>query len=240
MKPPFLGTKVLDTVGLADIVALINRDVLFASRWQFRKGQTAAEWEELKKTTLVPLFEKLVTVCESQNLISPKIVYGHFECKKQENAILVSKNGKKIYRFEFPRQRQSPNLCVSDFFPDGFITMQIATIGKKVIEEGVRLFKEKRYSEAFFLKGLAAECAEAAAEYGQRVIGKGLGLPEDLGCRFSFGYPAAPSLMDQEKLYALLEGSRIGVKLTETFYLVPEYSTSAIVSFDPKARQFKP
>lgn len=120
------------------------------------------------------------------------------------------------------------------------MTMQLVTIGDRVIIEGARFFNEKKYSEAFYLKGLAAELAEATAEFGNRLIRKELGIEGTAGCRFSFGYDATPNLMDQEKLYTLLEGGRIGVKLTETFYLTPEYSTSAIISFDPNARRFKP
>ncbi len=242
MKPPFFGTKVLDNVGFHKIAKFIDQDALFASRWQFKKGQSQNEWRQFIKTSVLPLFERLITRCDANDIIAPKAVYGYFECRKQENALLVTSAGKgdKIYRFEFPRQRQSPNLCVSDLFPDGFITMQLVTVGQNVIEEGARLFQDKKYAEVFYLKGLAAECAEATAGYCHELIRKELNADQGRGCRFSFGYPSAPNLMEQEKLYALLEGGRIGVGLTETFQLVPEYSTSAIISFSPEAKHFRP
>lgn len=242
MKPPFIGTKILEDVNFEEVAKLINREILFASRWQFRKDQTTEEWEKFKREHVLPIFERLISRCGTHKVIVPKIVYGYFECRKQENALLVSSVGpvEKTHRFEFPRQRQSPNLCISDFFPDGFVTMQIVTIGDKVVEEGTRLFKENKYSETFYLKGLAAELAEATAEYSNRIIRNELGAPEHSGARFSFGYPAAPQLMDQKKLYALLGGGRIGVKLTETCHLIPEYSTSAIVAVSPEAKHFHP
>ena len=45
------------------------------------------------------------------------------------------------------------------------------------------------------------------------------------GSRYSFGYPACPRLEDQEKLFTLLNPSRIDVELTEEFQLEPEQST---------------
>ena len=240
MKPPFYGTKVVADINAHDVAGLVDREALFASRWQFRKNQSTGEWDKLKGDTIEPIYERLIST--SIHVFEPKIIYGYFECKKQETALLVSSAGQKprVIRFEFPRQRQTPNLCISDFFPDGFITMQLVTIGGKVIEQGAYLFKEKKYTDVFYLKGLAAEFAEATAEYGHRLIRKELDLPDCDGARFSFGYPSAPNLADQKKLYALLEGGRIGVKLTETFQLIPEYSTSAIISFSKEARHFRP
>jgi len=118
--------------------------------------------------------------------------------------------------------------------------MQLATIGERVIAYGAKLFNEKKFADAFYLRGLAAELTEAAAVYGHRLVLKEIGLPADQGCRFSLGYPMAPNLMDQEKLYALLCGGCVGVKLTETFHLVPEYSTSSIIAVAPEARHFRP
>jgi 5-methyltetrahydrofolate--homocysteine methyltransferase len=59
------------------------------------------------------------------------------------------------------------------------------------------------------------------------------------GSRFSFGYPACPSLDDQAKLWPLLHPQDIGVNLTEEFQLEPEQSTTALVAHHPEARYFK-
>jgi 5-methyltetrahydrofolate--homocysteine methyltransferase len=58
------------------------------------------------------------------------------------------------------------------------------------------------------------------------------------GSRYSFGYPACPRLEDQEKLFALLDPSRIDVELSEEFQLEPEQSTSAIIVHHPEAKYF--
>ncbi|MGB6649990.1 MAG: vitamin B12 dependent-methionine synthase activation domain-containing protein, partial [Bacteroidota bacterium] len=58
------------------------------------------------------------------------------------------------------------------------------------------------------------------------------------GSRYSFGYPACPDLEDQAKLFELLDGERIGVRLTDEYSLDPEQSTNAIVVHHPEARYF--
>ncbi len=58
------------------------------------------------------------------------------------------------------------------------------------------------------------------------------------GARYSFGYPACPDLEQQVGIAALLDPSRIGVELSETFQWHPEQSTSAIIVHHPEARYF--
>ena len=58
------------------------------------------------------------------------------------------------------------------------------------------------------------------------------------GSRYSFGYPACPNLEDQTKLFELLDGERIDVRLTEGYSLDPEQSTNAIIVHHPEARYF--
>jgi 5-methyltetrahydrofolate--homocysteine methyltransferase len=118
--------------------------------------------------------------------------------------------------------------------------MQLVTVGDKIIKEGARLFTAKNYSQLFYLKGFAAEAAEALAEYSHRLIRQEIQIAADQGCRFSFGYPSCPDLFCQKILFDLLDGSQIGVKLSETMQLIPEYSTSALVSLSPKAKLFRP
>jgi 5-methyltetrahydrofolate--homocysteine methyltransferase len=96
------------------------------------------------------------------------------------------------------------------------------------------------------------ETAEALAELHHKTMREDLGIANEdsprigdlfhqkyRGSRYSFGYPACPNLEDQKQLFALLEPERnIGVRLTETFQLEPEQSTSAIVVHHPAAKYF--
>ena len=239
MEPPFYGTRTIDDIDVEHVLQLINRDVLFAARWQLRGELSREAWHVRVADLAEPTFEKLAAYCLTHNTIQPRIVYGHFHCEQKGNLLFVEHLNRKV-SFDFPRERATPNRCLADFFSDGFVAMQLVTVGNAVAEAGAKFFKENKYTDAFYLKGLAAEATEALANYAQSYIANELDLSDDAGVRFSFGYPPCPNLMYQKKLYELLQPKRIGVRLSHTMHLIPEHSTSAIISFDDNAARFIP
>ena len=58
------------------------------------------------------------------------------------------------------------------------------------------------------------------------------------GSRYSFGYPACPTMSDQTKILDLLEADRINLVMGDEDQLHPEQSTSAIVVHHPQAKYF--
>jgi 5-methyltetrahydrofolate--homocysteine methyltransferase len=58
------------------------------------------------------------------------------------------------------------------------------------------------------------------------------------GSRYSPGYPACPDMADQDKIWRLIDPTRIGCMLTENWQIDPEQSTSAIVVHHPQAKYF--
>ncbi len=164
---------------------------------------------------------------------------------------------REIVRFSFPRQGRDRKLCIADYFhppnPDAYdvIGVQLVTVGARASEHAKMLFDSDRYQEYLYFHGLSVESAEGLAEYWHKVVREEMGIAADdaaeikklfsqhyRGSRYSFGYPACPSLEDQAKLFVLLKPERIGVTLTEEFQLVPEQSTSAIIVHHPEARYF--
>jgi 5-methyltetrahydrofolate--homocysteine methyltransferase len=238
ITPPFYGTKVVDDLGVGDIEPSLDQEMLFAARWQFRSGQAVEEWQRLKEQKIIPIYERLMSQIRSEHLIAPAVVYGYFPCERSGNGLIV-RDGDRAFRFDFPRERETPNRCVADFFGAGFAAFQLVTVGPGPTKAAAERFAKHEYSEAFFLKGLAAEYAEATALYAHRRIREEL-CAGDAGERFSPGYPSFPDLSAQKKIAALLAPMRIGVRLTETFQLVPEHSTSALIAVERKACHFRP
>jgi 5-methyltetrahydrofolate--homocysteine methyltransferase len=58
------------------------------------------------------------------------------------------------------------------------------------------------------------------------------------GSRYGFGYPACPDLGAHVPVFELLKPEQIGVSLTENMEMVPEQTTSAIVSHHRQAKYF--
>jgi 5-methyltetrahydrofolate--homocysteine methyltransferase len=160
-------------------------------------------------------------------------------------------------RFTFPRQQKDRHFCIADFFAPAasgrldVIGLQLVTMGKVASDHSRALFESNNYKDYLYFHGLSVETAEALAEYWHCVMRREMGIgAQDAGeirklfsqhyrgSRYSFGYPACPSLEDQTKFFEILRPERIGVELTEEFQLVPEQSTSAIVVHHPEARYF--
>jgi 5-methyltetrahydrofolate--homocysteine methyltransferase len=167
-------------------------------------------------------------------------------------------DARELVRFTLPRQREGRRLSIPDYFlrrASGCVDvvgMSVVTIGPKASVEAQRLFESGEYTRYLYLHGLSVETAEALAEYAHKQIREELGIAGDdaerisdlfhqkyRGSRYSFGYPACPNLEDQTKLFALLKPEEtIGVRLTPTYMLEPEQSTSAIIVHHPAAKYF--
>ncbi len=160
-------------------------------------------------------------------------------------------------RFTFPRQTKGRFFCISDFFAPkksgrmDVVGFHLVTMGGAASDHSSKLFSQNNYKDYLYFHGLSVESAEALAELWHKKIREELGIDKNdaadvkklfsqhyRGSRYSFGYPACPSLEDQSKLFALLKPERIGVRLTDEYQLVPEQSTSAIIVHHPEARYF--
>ena len=94
--------------------------------------------------------------------------------------------------------------------------------------------------------GLFTELTESLAEYTHRLIRKELNLidkssdtPENAVAgkyrskRFSFGYPLCPDIENNTVIANMLQSERIGVTLSQSNQMHPEYSTSAFIIHHP-------
>ncbi|HXS00883.1 MAG TPA: methionine synthase [Pyrinomonadaceae bacterium] len=254
---PFFGSRVVDEISLDDVFAFINETALFKGQWQFKQGRMPLEdYKALVRDKVRPIYEEIKERSKREKLLVPKVVYGYFECQSDGNDLIVYDQDQEV-RFTFPRQPAGKHLCLADFFASrgsgkkDVVAFHLVTVGRRASEYSHELFKADNYSDYLYFHGLSVESAEALAELWHKRIREELAIAgvdsrdltrlfkqEYQGSRYSFGYPACPRLEDQEKLFALLDPSRIDVNLTEEFQLEPEQSTSAIIVHHPEAKYF--
>jgi 5-methyltetrahydrofolate--homocysteine methyltransferase len=96
------------------------------------------------------------------------------------------------------------------------------------------------YSEAYFTHGLAVQTAEATADYLHSHVRRELGIREEQGKRYSWGYPAIPDIADHQKVFKLLPAttSELGMSLSAAYQLIPEQSTAAIIVHHKDAKYY--
>jgi len=257
---PSFGVHVRHDFDLPEIFTYLNETALFKNQWQL-KTASANDYLRLVEEKYRPVLRDLKKGMLDAGWFHPRAVYGYWPCNSEGNDVVLydaSGSGKEAQRITFPRQREGRKLCISDFFLPAesgrkdVIGLSCVTIGERASIETKKLFDAGEFTKYLYVHGLGVETAEALAEYVHKLMREELGIGgedaariSDLfhqkyrGSRYSFGYPACPSLEDQVKIFALLKPEEnIGVRLTSGFQLEPEQSTSAIVVHHPQAKYF--
>jgi 5-methyltetrahydrofolate--homocysteine methyltransferase len=120
------------------------------------------------------------------------------------------------------------------------VAFQVVTVGQEATERFDKLQAANNYTEAYFTHGLAVQAAEATADYLHEHIRREMGIPENQGKRYSWGYPAIPELEDHQKVFELLPAveTELGMRLSAAYQLIPEQATAAIIIHHPKAKYY--
>lgn len=249
-RAPGWGPRVVRSMPVDELFHYLPKNELFRLSWG-GKNTHGAEWEKMEKE-----FEDRLETMRREALrdgwLQPKGVYGYFPAQSSMNDLIIYEPGSvqagqpvESMRFTFPRQQGLENLCLADYFSDAtsgkmdLVAFQVVTVGQRATEFVEELNSNGKVTEAYFTHGLAVQMAEAAAEFLHRHIRDELGLPEDQGKRYSWGYPAIPELSDHARIFELLPvESELGMSLTEAFQMVPEQSTAAIIVHHPQATYF--
>ncbi|CAN2200357.1 MetH Methionine synthase I, cobalamin-binding domain [Candidatus Nanopelagicaceae bacterium] len=259
-KAPFLGSRIVKGIPLADYVGMLDERALFMGQWGLKGAR--GEYEAMAETEGRPRLRALLNEVQSKGWLEAAVVYGYFPCVSEGNDLVIlhhegPEKGKERVRFSFPRQRRDRRLCLSDFFASresgkvDVVAFHVVTMGNTVSKAANELFAANAYREYLELHGLSVQLTEALAEHWHARIREEMSVRGDdapdiqgildqgyRGSRYSFGYPACPDIEQQTQLYELLEPGRIGVELSEEFQLHPEQSTSAIIVHHPEAKYF--
>ncbi|MDR3781731.1 MAG: dihydropteroate synthase [Candidatus Nitrosotalea sp.] len=235
--PPQFNTPIRlepKDIDLKEVWKYLNKKSLFVLSWGVR-GQSAKESEEEHEV----LFEEWKKRILEEKLFEPRAVYGYFRCHNENGKLSVEHpSGEKLV-FDFPRSSKSKHLCLTDYFgKDDVVVFQAVTVGTKTSDLIDKWNKEDRYTDAYYLHGMAVETAEAMAEWINQKIREDLKIGDKKGLRYSWGYPSCPDVSQHHIVWKLLEPQKSGMTLTEAGQIIPEQSTAAIVVHHPEAEYF--
>ncbi|MFP6747465.1 MAG: methionine synthase [Alphaproteobacteria bacterium] len=259
-EAPFFGHRIIEQVGIKSLLPYLNERMLYQFHWGYRKrGRALREYMKWARGEIRPIMLDLVERCEREDILQPQAVYGYFPAASDGDDLVLyhPDGGDEVARFALPRQDRAGGLCIADFFREAgteqrdVIALQAVTIGQHASEVARQWFDDDRYQDYLYLHGLGVEMAEAMAEYVHKRVRGELGFGDQdargndallnqgyRGSRYSFGYPACPTMSDQRKILDLLGADRIGLVMGEEDQLHPEQSTSAIIVHHPQAKYF--
>ena len=235
-NPKIIGKPIrlkLDQINMDEVWTMIDKKSLFKLSWGLR-GKAGSESEDEHEQLLTEWKIRIIR----DKLLEPEIVYGYFKCHNKDRKLLVENPNGDDIELEFPRSTKPDHLCLTDYFgDDDIVAFQSVTVGNKVAQIIEQWNKEDKYTDAYYLHGLAVEVAEALAEWINRKIKSELHL-EKGGLRYSWGFPSCPDVSQHHLVWKLLQPEKSGMTLTESGQIIPEQSTAAIVVHHPNAKYF--
>ena len=244
--PPFYGPRSMLDLPLADVWAGMDLKTLYKSSWG-GKNAKGAEFDALVREDFEPRRLRMQVEGVRDGWLRPRGVYGYFRCAADAEAlVLYDETGEaEVGRLQFPRQERHDRLCIADYFRTiddderDLVAFQVVTVGREAQDWIDELYRQEEYAEQYFAHGLAIAATEGMAEALHRRVKRELGMADDRGRRYSWGYPACPDLEHHALVCDLLGADEaIGVGLTSAFQLDPEQSTAAIVVHHPSAIYF--
>jgi 5-methyltetrahydrofolate--homocysteine methyltransferase len=251
-RPPSWGPRVVRQMPLEIIFKHLFKNELFRLSWG-AKNAHGEEWDKLQ-TEFEALLERMQRQALREGWLKPRAVYGYWPAQAEGNDLVVydpdalqsgTARPVELMRFQFPRQPYGESLCLADYFAPvesgkmDVVAFQVVTVGQEATDRFDHLQAAGDYAEAYYTHGLAVQTAEATAEYLHRHVRRELGLAEEQGKRYSWGYPAIPDLSDHRKVFDLLPAEKeLGMRLTTAYQLVPEQSTAAIIVHHPQAKYY--
>src|SRR5258708_824504 len=213
----YLDRKVRLVPDLHEVWSYINPFMLYGRHMGFRGDFRKRLAEHDPKA--IELFESMEEVKkEASEVMKIRAVWQFFEAEAAGDSLQLFAPGEKepLHTFRFPRQQQGDFLCLSDYVLPAqngrrdHLALFVVTAG-----EGVRGRSEKAKNDGYYFKShglqaLAIETAEGCAEWLHRRIREDWGFPDPpeltmaqrftsryRGKRYSFSYPACPTLEDQ-------------------------------------------
>jgi 5-methyltetrahydrofolate--homocysteine methyltransferase len=195
---------------------------------------------------------ELLDEIASEGLLQPRGVHGFWPARAEGDDVVLEEGT----RFSFLRQQSDygdarPNRSLADYVsPAGDYVGAFAVAVHGGDELAARFDAEHDPYRAIMVKALADRLAEAFAELlherarrswyetGPPLTNEDLIAERFRGIRPAFGYPACPDHSEKEKLFRLLGAEGAGIRLTETFAMVPGAAVSGLYLHHPAARYF--
>jgi 5-methyltetrahydrofolate--homocysteine methyltransferase len=247
LPPAKLGMRVVQNMPLEIVLTHLNINELYRLSWG-AKNTHGDEWTKLKAEFDERLL-KMKKEAQRFKWLVPQGVYGLFPCQSEGDDLIVynpENLDETLTRFSFPRQPYDDHLCLADYYSPvesgrmDVVAFQVVTVGSEATERFDKLQAANDYTEAYFTHGLAVQAAEATANYLHEHLRREMGIPENQGKRYSWGYPAIPELEDHRKVWQLLPAveSELGITLSPSYQLIPEQSTAAIIVHHPQAKYY--
>ncbi len=267
-KPSWLGARAISSFPLSEIVPYIDWTPFFHVWELRGRYPQILDDEAVgaRARELYDDARELLQHIVAAKLLTARAVYGFFPANSDGDDILVfgaDEPSRQVAVFHTLRQQTSKadgqhNHALADFIApidsglQDYLGVFALTAGLGTEELCARFEADQDDYRSIMTKALADRLAEALAELLHKMVREdwGYGRDEQLGIedlireryrgiRPAAGYPACPDHTEKQILFDLLRvEERIGVRLTETYAMLPASSVSGLYFAHPESRYF--
>jgi 5-methyltetrahydrofolate--homocysteine methyltransferase len=247
-SPPFTGTREVGPT-LVELVPYIDWQFFFHA-WDL-KGKFPAILDNPAARELYDDAQALLREITSSESLLARGIYGFWPARADGDDVILDGT-----RFCFLRQQadhgdERPNRCLADFVApedDAAGAFAVSIHGADALA-GEYVAEHDDY-RAIIVKALADRLAEAFAEWLHQRARRAWYAPDEQlarddlvaerfrGIRPAFGYPACPDHSEKGKLFDLLDATRCGIELTESYAMTPAAAVSGVYLAHPAAKYF--
>ncbi len=157
--------------------------------------------------------------------LSPRVIWKIFTIRSVDGGTVSLKDG-----VSFQSRKMARSLAGADK-----LVCFVATVGKTVDEMIEAAMDEGEVADSYVMDALGSGAVECAADTFQNDLVDNIATqPYEAGLRFSPGYCDWP-LIEQEKIFDLLDCREIGVSLSDSALMTPRKSVSAVFGLYERA-----
>jgi 5-methyltetrahydrofolate--homocysteine methyltransferase len=265
--PSFTGRRLVAEVPLGELARFIDWTFFFTA-WELRGRFPAILDDPERGAAARSLYAdatRLLDRIVAERSLTAQGVYGIWPAHQDGDDIVLyadAARARELTRFPMLRQQgvmadDKPNRSLADFVAPResglaeHVGAFAVTAGLGAEELVARYEAERDDYHAIMVKALADRLAEAFAAWLHARVRRewGHGTPEDStaeaaiaerhrGIRPAFGYPACPDHGETSRLFALLDATAIGLRLTERGAMLPAASVCGLYLAHPRVRYF--
>jgi 5-methyltetrahydrofolate--homocysteine methyltransferase len=260
-QPPLEpGVHRFDDWDLRDLAEVIDWTPFFRA-WELAGTYPAILDDEVVGESARNLFadaQAMLARIIDEKWLTARGVVGLWPCRRKDDDVILHLPGEDHYKFSFLRQQIAKregraNMCLADFIDHDGDWIGGFAVGIHGIEPHLERFRAAHDDyQDILLKALADRFAEAFAERlhqhvrttlwgyapGEQLTNEALIKEEYRGIRPAPGYPACPDHSLKPILFDLLDAEASGLRLTESFAMLPTAAVSGFYFGHPQAEYF--
>lgn len=230
---PHYRPNVLKQLRISALIPYLDELSLFEKQWGYAKTRgTRENWCRWVEAEAVPVLDKLVAICQENDLLQPKSVYAYLHCDSEGDTVHIygEHGAEPVLSIDMPRLANgscaADKVCRADSGVRDTLAAVAVNMGRNASDMAKKWLSAGKEVDYKYLHGFALEMLRAMTEYTAAAVARE-------GCCLGqvcpLGTAKEGSAKVQSVLVKMLDASLIDVAFSRNYLMMPEYSSLALI-----------